>query len=275
MKELKNLKVNSHEQHPFHLVDPSPWPLFTSFAILSFVVNIAAYFNYKEDGWSILLISFVLLCLTLSRWLSDIVTEATLEGNHTFKVQDNILLGMKLFIASEIMFFFSFFWAFFHFTLSPSIFIGGIWPPAEILTMQWDALPLLNTGILVYSGVILTWCHKLLLRGKKTGVLHTLTTVILLGCLFTGIQGYEWCNATYSIDDGVFGSIFYMLTGFHGIHVIIGIIFLFICRVRVVKGHFARRHHVGFTCAIWYWHFVDIVWIVVFFAVYMWGGGAF
>lgn len=151
---IKNSTIKEHEQHPFHLVDPSPWPIMTSLSIYTIALGFVMYFHYFENGEFHLIFSIIMLSFNLYRWFSDIVTEATFEGYHTFKVQQNVLIGMTLFIASEVMFFFSFFWAFFHFSLTPSIWIGGIWPPKGIHVLDWRALPALNTVILLSSGLL-------------------------------------------------------------------------------------------------------------------------
>jgi cytochrome c oxidase subunit 3 len=269
--QLRNKLVASHEQHPFHLVAPSPWPFITSMNILTLVLQIILFFNY--DSYGAMSVTIFLLCFACSlyRWFADVITEAVFEGHHTFKVQENILLGMALFIVSEIMFFFSFFWAYFHYAISPSIWIGGFWPPGAIEPIYWGALPLLNTAILLASGVYLTMAHKTIIAGDSKATITYLVITILHGIVFTFFQGYEYINATFSMNDGVYGSIFYLTTGFHGIHVLVGTIFLIVCNIRLLNRTFFRYHHVGFVCAIWYWHFVDVVWIFLFFTIYIWG----
>ena len=199
-------------------------------------------------------------------WFSDIIIESTFEGNHTIKVQQGVRFGMCLFIVSEIMFFFSFFWSFFHCSLSPSIGIGCIWPPVGILTLDPWGLPLWNTIILLSSGVTITYAHKALICGDRY-----YTTIVCYGLIFTLIQAYEYNIAPFSMNDGVFGSLFFILTGFHGLHVLVGSIFLMVCLYRQVSYHFLTNQHVGFECAAWYWHFVDVVWLGLFILVYIWG----
>jgi cytochrome c oxidase subunit 3 len=218
MLPLKNYNIIKNEQHPFHMVCPSPWPLMTSFALLSLTISFLSYFHYFKAGQHHFLISFLILCFYLFRWFSDIITESTFEGNHTFKVQQGIRLGMVLFIISEIMFFFSFFWAFFHCTLSPSIGIGCIWPPKGIYPLDPWGLPLWNTGILLSSGVTLTCAHKAILSGEREATTNGLSATIAYGTIFTLVQAYEYSLAPFSINDGIFGSLFFMLTGFHGFH---------------------------------------------------------
>lgn len=216
---------------------------------------------------------FFILLFVLSRWFTDIVIEGTYEGHHTIRVQDNILLGMKLFIASEVMFFFSFFWAYFHLSLSPSVlFGGGVWPPFYIDLVDPYGLPLLNTAILISSGITVTWSQKNIAKGNLEAGKHSLLATILLGILFTIFQAHEYGELSFGISGTAYGSVFYMITGFHGFHVIVGTLFLIVCYIRMVKNHFLSSCHVGYVCAIWYWHFVDIVWIGLWLIVYAWGG---
>jgi heme/copper-type cytochrome/quinol oxidase subunit 3 len=214
------------------------------------------------------------------------VIEATFEGRHTFAVQRGLRLGFLLFIVSEIMFFFSFFWAFFHSSVSPAIWIGAVWPPLGIQTLNAWGLPLLNTVILLSSGVTVTWAHKTMATPRvlpvptdkskfkyraRREVIKSLAATIVLGIFFTSIQLYEYKHTSFAINDGIYGSVFFLLTGFHGFHVLVGTIFLVVCWFRHVSYHFTRDHHLGFETAIWYWHFVDIVWIFLFIFVYVWG----
>jgi cytochrome c oxidase subunit 3 len=188
-------------------------------------------------------------------------------------VQKNLRTGMVLFIVSEIMFFFSLFWAFFHYSLTPSVWIGSVWPPFGIKAISPWGIPLLNTIILVSSGVTLTFAHRALCFGKnKSDVIYGLLLTIILGLFFIMLQYYEFRNAPFNINDSVYGSIFFMITGFHGLHVIIGTIFLIVNLCRVTLNHFFIETHLGFEFGAWYWHFVDAVWIVVYLTIYCWGG---
>jgi cytochrome c oxidase subunit 3 len=205
------------------------------------------------------------------RWFTDIITEATFEGHHTFKVQQGLRYGMVLFIVSEIMFFFGFFWAFFHSSLSPAVSIGCIWPPKGIEVIKPFELPFLNTLILLSSGVSITWAHRALLSGNRNSTILALAITVLLGIIFTGCQAFEYYTAPFSINDGIYGSIFYMTTGFHGFHVLVGTIFLLANLWRQTEYHFTRQHHFGFEAGAWYWHFVDVVWIFLFTTLYWWG----
>jgi len=271
---LKNVNRNQFEQHPYHLVDASPWPLFTSFSILNCVLSFLLYFYYYQHGGVLLVTSLLILMTFMFRWFVDIIIESTYEGHHTLEVQEGIRIGMLLFIASEVMFFFSFFWAYFHCSLNPSLWIGNIWPPEPIKSLgivdPWG-WPLANTVILVSSGVTITWSHKALIGGLRNEVTLGLVWTLAYGLLFSFIQYFEYCHAKFNINDSVYGSLFYLMTGFHGAHVFVGSVFLIICLIRHILYHFTPKQHVGYECAIWYWHFVDVVWIFLYFVVYVWG----
>jgi len=254
---LRNYNITQNEQHPFHMVDNSPWPIMTSFSLLSVALSFVCYFHYFIHGVYHFLFSIIIFCFYLIRWFSDIIVESTFEGHHTFKVQQGIRLGMCLFITSEVMFFFSFFWAFFHCSLSPSIGIGYVWPPVGIVSLDPWGLPLWNTIILLSSGVTITCAHRGILVGERATTINGLIATIIYGIIFTYVQSYEYNVAPFSINDGVFGSLFFMLTGFHGLHVLVGTIFLIVCLWRQLEYHFTRRQHVGLEAVIWYWHFVD------------------
>jgi cytochrome c oxidase subunit 3 len=286
---LRNSKNIICEQHPFHIVDPSPWPFFISMFLLN---NILWLINYMHDivfnclflhfvKW----ISIIMFFLCIAFWFNDIVIEATFEGKHTLAVRRGLQIGMVLFIISEIMLFFSFFWAYFHFSLNPSIFVGEIWPYCGIKPFHTWRIPFLNTLILLASGISVTWAHKSII-GPEDKTVDTMTPInyreqsllalivtVFFGVLFTLLQRYEYIHASFNISDGVYGSTFYTLTGLHGLHVIIGTGFLFICLLRQINYHFTREHHLGLEAAIWYWHFVDVVWLFLFISIYYWGTG--
>jgi cytochrome c oxidase subunit 3 len=272
IKKLKNLNKVENEQHPFHLVEPSPWPLMTSMSLLSLVLSFILYFHYYRNGAAHFIISLAIFCFFLFRWFKDIIIEATFEGHHTLKVQKGIKLGMMLFIASEVMFFFSFFWAFFHCSLSPAISVGCVWPPIGIQPLDPWGLPLLNTIILLSSGVTITWTHRAIVSGDRHQVTISLISTIGYGLFFSAIQFYEYNVAPFSINDSVYGTLFFILTGFHGLHIIVGTIMLIVCLVRHINYHFTTNQHVGLECAIWYWHFVDVVWLFLLLVIYIWGG---
>ncbi len=257
------------KKHDFHLVDPSPWPIFTSFACLVLAFG-TVYFFHAKVMW-LMLIGFALLFYGAFMWFRDVVLEAEHQGHHTFVVQISHRYGMTLFIASEVMFFVAWFWAFFNASLFPTEQIGSIWPPESIKTFDpWD-IPLINTLILLLSGTTVTWAHHALIENDRKGLLHGLILTVFLGFVFTCFQAYEYHHAAFSISGNIYGSTFFMATGFHGFHVIIGTIFLAVCLARVSKGHFKVEHHFGFEAAAWYWHFVDVVWLFLFAAIYIWG----
>ena len=270
MQNIKSLKF-LQQQHPFHLVTPSPWPLLTSFSILSIASSAVVYMHlWRENGFIKLIISMFCFIFCLYRWFSDVITESTFEGNHTEKVTKGLRNGMVLFITSEIMFFFGFFWAFFHSSLIPSIHIGAVWPPHGIEVLNPWGLPFLNTIILLSSGVSITWAHRSIIAKKHKDTIFGLGITIFLGLIFTALQIKEYIEAPFSLNSGIFGSVFFLATGFHGFHVIIGTIFLIVCLLRQINYHFTQQHHFGFEAAAWYWHFVDVVWLFLFVTMYWW-----
>jgi cytochrome c oxidase subunit 3 len=259
-------------KHPFHLVDPSPWPLLASFATLLVTTGAVMYMHAYSGGGTVLAFGQISLFYVLYVWWRDVVRESTFQGNHTTPVQTGLRYGMLLFILSEIMFFFAFFWAFFHSSLAPTIEIGAVWPPKGIQVLNPWEVPFLNTLILLTSGASVTWAHHAILAGNHKQALISLATTIILAVIFTGFQALEYIEAPFTISDGIYGSTFYLATGFHGFHVIIGTLFLAVCLFRLAKHHFSPAHHFGFEAAAWYWHMVDVVWLFLFVCVYYWGG---
>jgi heme/copper-type cytochrome/quinol oxidase subunit 3 len=339
MKFLKNNMLFTSQQHPFHLVNPSPWPIFVSIWLPLLLLQAVTYMH-AEYGvclskclfFQILeKMSIVILLISVIAWFNDVVIESTYEGNHTKAVQRGLRYGIILFIVSEVIFFFGFFWAFFHSALNPSIFIGCIWPPKGIIPLETWNIPFLNTLILLSSGVAVTWSHlELLSSDQSTFVLYKsrfdpykarflnsntvftahptnvltyytkikdplkltpenlqqydttwrqnafqnailgLALTLFYGVLFTLFQRYEYINAKFDISDSVYGSTFFIITGLHGLHVVAGTIFLSVQLARIVNYHLTPTHHFGYEAAIWYWHFVDVVWLFVFISVYFW-----
>lgn len=257
--------------HPFHLVDPSPWPYVGAFGALGMTIGGVMYFHSYEYGELLLLTSMSVVILVMIVWWRDVIREGSFEGHHTMVVQRGLRQGMLLFIVSEVMFFFSFFWAFFHSSMGPTIEIGGVWPPIGIVPIDAFEVPLLNTAILLTSGATVTWCHYGVIGGDRFNSIVSLFLTIVLGVIFTGLQALEYYEAPFTIADSVFGSTFFMATGFHGFHVLIGTSFLAVCFFRLLDNHFTKHHHNGLEAAIWYWHFVDFVWIFLFFSIYWWG----
>jgi heme/copper-type cytochrome/quinol oxidase subunit 3 len=265
------MKYNN-QIHPFHLVDPSPWPLIASIGAFSLTSGTVMFFHGYNGGTSTFFFGIFLILLMMFVWWRDIVREATFEGNHTKPVELGLRMGMLLFIVSEVMLFFAFFWAFFYASIAPGIELGTVWPPQGIEVFNAWEVPFLNTLILLTSGATCTLCHNTLVTGDKKLAVQSLIATIVLAALFTGFQAFEYMHASFTISDSIYGSCFYMATGFHGAHVFIGTCFLTVCLVRLIKNHFTRQHHFGFEAAAWYWHFVDVVWLFLFVAVYWWGG---
>ena len=225
-----------------------------------------------EHGGMVLASGFLMTLYSMMVWWRDVIREGTFQGHHTREVQTGLRYGMLLFIVSEIMFFLAFFWAFFHSSLSPTVDIGCVWPPKGIEVVDPWEIPLLNTMLLLTSGASVTWAHHAILAGKsREGVIALLYTVVL-AAIFTGFQAYEYLEAPFTLSDGIYGSTFYMATGFHGFHVIIGTLFLSVCLYRLYQHHYTAGHHVGFEAAAWYWHMVDVVWLFLFVCMYYWGG---
>jgi len=267
-EQFKYLKT----KHSFHLVDPSPWPLIASLGALMLTTGGVLYMHKFYGGGQLLLTGFFIILYVMYTWWRDIVREATYEEQHTFAVQRGLRLGMILFIVSEIMFFFAFFWAFFHSSVAPTFNIGGVWPPTAITPLSASGIPLTNTCFLLSSGASVTWAHHaIIVRAKKQTIIGLLVTVFF-AVVFTFLQGVEYVSAPFSISDSVFGSCFYMATGFHGFHVFVGTCALVVSLVRIVFNHFTATHHFGFESSAWYWHFVDVVWLFLFVVVYWWGG---
>lgn len=265
------------KHHDYHLVDPSPWPVVG--AIGAFVLAVGAVmWMHGSAPWT-LYIGLAIVLYTMFGWWRDVVREAN-RGDHTPVVQLHLRYGMLLFIASEVMFFVAWFWAFFdaslfageHIQAARYEFTGGHWPPQGIEVFDPWHLPLFNTIILLTSGTTVTWAHHALQHGDRKGLVQGLILTVVLGAFFTCVQAYEYAHAAFSFGGNIYGATFFMATGFHGFHVLVGTIFLIVCLLRAVKGDFTPKQHFGFEAAAWYWHFVDVVWLFLFFAIYIWGG---
>nr|YP_010341319.1 cytochrome c oxidase subunit III [Stenamma muralla]UNZ99581.1 cytochrome c oxidase subunit III [Stenamma muralla] len=255
------------QNHPFHLVSPSPWPIIISISLFNNFLGIISWFH-KFNYSMTMPILVTLLCMF--QWWRDVTREATFQGHHTQTVYEGMRLGMILFIVSEILFFFSFFWAYFHSSLAPSMEIGQLWPPRGIIPFNPFDIPLLNTIVLISSGLTVTWSHHALLTSNFKESSKGLTMTIMLGIYFTFLQLIEYMESPFTISDSIYGSTFFIATGFHGLHVIIGTIFLAISFIRMEHKHFSSSHHFGFEAAAWYWHFVDVVWLFLYISVYWW-----
>nr|YP_010693562.1 cytochrome c oxidase subunit III [Scolytoplatypus skyliuae]WCB99753.1 cytochrome c oxidase subunit 3 [Scolytoplatypus skyliuae] len=257
------------QNHPFHLVNESPWPLLGSFSTFSLLGGTCKWFHLNESN--LLLLGNLTTLLIMYQWWRDISRESTLQGHHTLEVSSGLRIGMILFITSEVFFFLGFFWAFFHSSLSPNIELGMNWPPKKVITFNPLEIPLLNTLILLSSGISVTWAHHSLMENNFNQATNGLLTTVILGIYFSSLQMYEYIEAKFSIADSVFGSTFFMTTGLHGLHVLIGTSFLIVCLIRLLNNHFSSIHHFGFEAAAWYWHFVDVVWLFLYISIYWWG----
>jgi len=296
------------KHHDYHLVDPSPWPIIGAISALAITMG-GVY--WTRGGTSLISIAGILgIVYVMIAWWRDVINEGEYKGDHTPVVQLHLRYGMILFIASEVMFFVAWFWAYFNVALFPAgvhdllnstdvvgmvtrdQLTGGHWPPQPIdgtgVTIPasgaptpgvfehtfdpWH-IPLLNTLILLSSGVTVTWAHHALLHNNRRGLITGLILTVLLGGTFTFFQAYEYAHAGFSYAGHIYGSTFFMATGFHGAHVIIGTIFLLVCLLRALRGAFTPKAHFGFEAAAWYWHFVDVVWLFLFACIYVWGAG--
>lgn len=254
---------------PFHLVDKRPWPITGSIGLMTIILGTIIIFHKFEIY--LFWLGFSIILLTIIQWWRDVIRESTFQGLHTQKVVLGIKLGIILFILSEILFFFSFFWAFFHSRLTPSVEIGINWPPNGIKSFNPLNVPILNTIILLRSGITITWSHNSLLNRNFRQSIQGIFLTLVLGSYFSLIQIYEYLEAPFCISDSIYGSIFFIATGFHGLHVIIGTIFILISILRSINLHMSKLHHVGFESSIWYWHFVDVVWLFLYISIYWWG----
>ncbi|MFD2181281.1 cytochrome c oxidase subunit 3 [Rhodoplanes azumiensis] len=276
-------EAHAKQQHDYHLVDPSPWPALGSLA--AFVMAVGAIFwmhkSFAAAPW-VFAVGAVGVLAVMAGWWRDVIKEAEHGGFHSKVVQISHRYGMILFIASEVMFFVAWFWAYFTVALFPdqanqvvrTELLGGVWPPKGIETFDPWHLPLLNTLILLTSGTTVTWAHHALLHGDREGLKWGLICTVALGLTFTMVQGFEYAHAHFAFSGNIYGATFFMATGFHGAHVIIGTIFLIVCLVRALAGHFTPTQHLGFEFAAWYWHFVDVVWLFLFACIYVWGSGS-
>lgn len=258
--------------HGYHLVDVSPWPIVGAFSVFTLALGAVMYMHSFNYGGFVALTGLLMVLYTMLVWWRDVIREATFQGYHTKIVQNGLRMGMLLFITTEVVFFSAFFWAYFDSSLVPTIEIGAVWPPKGIQVFNPWEVPLINTLILLLSGVTLTWSHHAMIGAKRNEAILALILTVLLGAFFTGLQAMEYQEATFTIADGIYGSTFFMATGFHGAHVIVGTTFLLVCLFRLIKYHFTTTHHFGFEAAAWYWHFVDVVWLFLFVSIYWWGG---
>ena len=276
-------------KHDFHLVNPSPWPLLGSIAVvvtaLGGVTYMKGLFGLEAGTWWLLALGLAMVMWVMFGWWREVIKEGNV-GDHTPVVQIGLRYGMILFIASEVMFFAGWFWSFFEFAIFESARVGETWdstnalyadglarfndwPPVGVETFDPFHLPLINTLILLLSGTTVTWAHHALQHGDRAGARNGLILTVILGFVFTLLQAYEYSHAQFTFDGTLYGSAFFMATGFHGAHVVIGTIFLAICLIRLLMGGMSAEKHLGFEFAAWSWHFVDVVWLFLFAFVYV------
>ena len=260
-------------RHPYHLVDESPWPLVSSIGAFLLTVGLVKWFHTSSS--SLMFIGLGIILTTIAQWWRDVASEGALVGLHSSFVELGLRYGILLFIISEVLFFSSFFWAFFHRRLAPTVEVGRAWPPAGVQPFNPLEVPLLNTIVLLSSGIRVTWAHHALMAGNHERAALGLNLTILLGAYFTALQALEYIEASFRIADRAYGSTFFVATGFHGLHVLVGSLFLLVCSLRISLGHFRAAHHFGFEAAAWYWHFVDVVWLFLYVTIYWWGGAFF
>jgi len=253
------------------MVSPSTWPILMSICLYTLTTSGALSMHVFKDISTVFFSALILVTYTMFLWFRDVIAESTYQGHHTLAVQKGINIGVALFIISEVFFFLAIFWAYFHNAISPDVEIGAEWPPLGIQAINPFELPLLNTVILLSSGIVVTFAHHSLIKGNRSDTLNGLLFTIILAMIFTMFQGVEYTVSSFTISDGVYGSCFYFGTGFHGLHVLIGTIFLLVGLIRVLLYHLTDNHHLGLEAGILYWHFVDIVWIFLYVFIYYWG----
>ena len=254
-------------KHPFHIVDNRPWPITASVGALLFTSGIARSLRNVEN--KLLWFGLALILITIFQWWRDVSREASLQGKHTTSVEVGLRSGMLLFITREVFFFFTFFWAYFHASLSPNVEIGSRWPPVP--RIDPFGVPLLNTTVLLSRGATITWAHMAVLSSHRIEAGVRFAWTVMLGIFFTLLQVREYLNSRFTISDSVYGRTFFLATGFHGLHVVIGTLFILVMWIRHCWGHFSRVHHFGFEASAWYWHFVDVVWLFLYVRIYWWG----
>lgn len=262
--------MSNYLRHPYHLVDESPWPLIAALGGLGITSGLLKWFHLNRVFTLVFRILF--LIIVTFQWWRDVRREGTYLGQHTGIVELGLRWGIILFIVSEVFFFLRFFWAFFHSRLAVNVELGGTWPPLGILAFSPFGVPLLNTVILLSSGITVTWSHHAFIANNHSQARSALLITVLLGVYFTLLQGIEYVEARFRFADSVYGSTFFLATGFHGLHVIVGTLFLLVCLIRSSIHRFSYLHHFGFEAAAWYWHFVDVVWLFLFIIIYWWGG---
>lgn len=268
---MKNNVRGFIQLHPFHLVGPSPWPIFTSFSLLNVALTLGLTSHGYITNINLLFLTFFTLLYSMTLWFKDIIAESTYLGEHTIAVKRGLNQGFLLFVVSEILIFISLFWAFFHSAINPTMEIGMSWPPAGIEAISPAELPLLNTIILLASGVTITYAHHALINGDRNNTLYGFIYSTLLIVLFVACQALEYRFSSFTFADGVYGSTFFSLTGLHGIHMMMLIIMLAVCTWRIYNYDFTNTSHVGAETTILYLHVLDVIWLFIYIIVYWWG----
>nr|YP_010154756.1 cytochrome c oxidase subunit III [Ceratina okinawana]QQX27991.1 cytochrome c oxidase subunit 3 [Ceratina okinawana] len=257
-----------NQNHPYHLVTLSPWPIMCSMNLFNLLLSLIIWFYMNIEIYMIF--NSLNLIISMILWWRDVIRESTYQGNHTYMIMNFLKFSMILFITSELFFFISFFWTFIHSSISPNIEIGQMWPPMNISTFNPYDIPLLNSIILISSGFSITWSHYCIMNNKFKNFKISLILTIMLGIYFSSLQYIEYYEAPFCINDSIYGSIFFMTTGFHGLHVLIGITMLIISYIRSLNKHFSSIHHFQFEATLWYWHFVDVIWLFLYTLIYWW-----
>jgi len=255
-------------RHSYHLVDESPWPILSS--VSAFYITLGIVFWFQSQQYLLIRLGLISLLMTSYQWWRDVNIERCYQGRHRGIVELGLRWGILLFIVSEVFFFLSFFWAFFHISLAPRVELGNRWAPIGIEVLNPLDMPLLNTVILVVSGISVTWSHHRMIENNHNSAVLSLIITVILGVIFTLLQAFEYYEVRFSIRDRVFGRVFFIATGFHGLHVIIGTLFLLISLTRLLGNNFRAIHHFGFEARVWYWHFVDVVWLFLYLFIYWW-----
>lgn len=268
---MTHLERSRHQQFPFHLVSPSPWPILVSFSLLSLTLSLALTMHGYIGSMHLVYLALIVVGSSITLWFRDIISEATFLGDHTIAVRKGINIGFLIFVGSEILIFAGLFWAYFHSAISPDVLLGGVWPPIGITAVQPTELPLLNTIILLASGATITYSHHATIEGNRKNALSGLLLSFWLIVIFVTCQFIEYTNATFTISDGVYGSVFYAGTGLHFMHIVILAVMLLINYLRIRNYQLTSTHHVGYETLILYLHVLDVIWLFLYIVFYWWG----
>ena len=268
---MTHLERSRHQQHPFHMVMPSPWPIVVSFALLSLALSLALTMHGYIGNMNMVYLALFVLLTSSILWFRDIVAEATYLGDHTIAVRKGINLGFLMFVLSEVLIFAGLFWAYFHSAMSPDVLLGACWPPVGIEAVQPTELPLLNTIILLSSGATVTYSHHALIAGNRNKALSGLLITFWLIVIFVTCQYIEYTNAAFTISDGVYGPVFYAGTGLHFLHMVMLAAMLGVNYWRMRNYHLTAGHHVGYETTIIYLHVLDVIWLFLYVVFYWWG----